>query len=108
MSRKSSKRLRGARSSSVAQEDINTHMDLDPRFSSPNQWGRFQSKFSKSIVILSKFLDIPYFSRERFFFVPMPRNLKLDFIASLNEPCSNEITWAFYSNLEPKDHPLGI
>ena len=38
----------------------------------------------------------------------MLRNLKLDFIASLNKPYSNNITRAFYSNLEPRDHPLGI
>ena len=108
MSRRSSKRSRGAGSSSAAQEDIDAHIDLDPRFSSPDQWERFQSEFSKRRVIPSKFLDIPFFASEKFSFVPMLRNLKIDFIAYLNEPYSDDIVRAFYSNLEPRDHPLGI
>ena len=80
-------------------------MDLDLRFSLVDQWERFQQEFSKRRVIPSKFLDIPYFTKERFSFVPMLRNLRLDFIASLNEPYSDDITKAFYSNLEQRDHP---
>ena len=59
-------------------------------------------------VIPSKYLDLPYFSKEKLPFVLTLRNLKLDFIASLNELYSNNITRAFYLNLEPCDHPLGI
>ena len=38
----------------------------------------------------------------------MLKNLRLDLITSLNEPYFDDITKAFYSNLEPRDHPLGI
>ena len=73
-----------------------------------DQWERFQQEFSKRKVIPSKLLNLPYFTKVRFLFIPTLKNLKLDFIASLNEPYFDDITKAFYSNLEPQDNSLGI
>ena len=57
---------------------------------------------------MSKYLDLLYFSRERFPFVPILRALSLDFIFTLNEPYLNDIIRAFYFDLKPLDHTSGI
>ena len=57
---------------------------------------------------MSKFLNFPYFTKERFPFVPTLRTFKLDFVSPLNKPYLDDIIKAFYSNLELLDHPLGI
>ena len=68
----------------------------------------FYKTFNKRKVIMSKYLDLPFFSKERFPFVLILRTLKLDFLSTLNKPYSDDITRVFYSNLEPLDHLLRI
>ena len=57
---------------------------------------------------MSKFLDFLYFTKEKFLSILTLRAFKLDFIASLNKRYWDDITRAFYSNLEPQDHLIGI
>ena len=85
-----------------------THEDMDAKFTSIEQWERFNNKFASQMIISYKYTNLKYFAKENFPLIANLKSLELEHFVTLNVTYTKETTRPFYRNLDLINHPLGI